>query len=82
MAISPQSLEEGFQKEVKTYEEYFDKFLSNKKITRGESVSINIPMGFNQLHFAILKTRYHNAGWSEVKWNSDQREGDWLTFKY
>ena len=82
MAISPKHLEDAFQDELALYEEHFDKILSTKKITKGQSVTVDIPMGFNISHFAILKTRYLNAGWSEVKWDSYQREGQWLTFKY
>ncbi len=82
MAISPRQLEDAFKAEVDYYEDYFDKILNDKSIKKGQTISINIPSGFSTSHFNILKMRYIAVGWSEVKWNSDQREGEWLTFKY
>jgi reverse gyrase len=82
MAISPKHLEEAFQQEVDYFEQNFDRILANKKITKGQSISIDVPTGFNLSHFAILKSRYIQAGWSDVTYNSDQREGSWLSFKY
>lgn len=82
MAISPKHLEEEFQNEVTIHEENIDNTLAVKKITKGQSININPPKSMNRQHFLILKQRYINAGWTDVSWNSDQREGDWLTFKY
>lgn len=82
MEISPKHLEETFKADVDYYEELFDKSLCNRSITKGQSISLDVPTGFNLSHFAILKQRYINAGWSDVTYNSDQREGTWLTFKY
>lgn len=82
MAVSPKQLEDAFQDEVSFYEEHFDKILSTKKITKGQYITIDVPSSFNTSHFAFLKPRYINAGWSEVTYTSDQREGSWLTFKY
>lgn len=82
MAISPQSLEEAFQEEVNYYEKKLDMILGNKKIIKGQSISIVTPSGFNQSHFQILRCRYINAGWTDVEYKSDQRDGEWLMFKY
>ena len=82
MAISPRHLDNAFKAEVDYYEEYFDKMLAKHTIIKGHSLSVDITSGFSPSHFDILKTRYIDVGWSEVKWNSDQREGEWLTFKY
>jgi hypothetical protein len=82
MAISPQQLNESFLKEVKILEEKLDHILSSKSISKGSSISVDIPSGLSQKHFELLRTRYISAGWTEVKWESDQREGSWLSFKY
>lgn len=82
MAVSPEQLNKEFQKEVDRFEIKIDASLSKKTIAKGDSVSIDLPQGMNRKHFDILKTRYTSAGWSDVKLNSDQREGSWLSFHY
>lgn len=82
MAISPRQLEDAFKDEIDYYENFIDKILSKESIKKGQTISIDIPSGFSPSHFDVLKMRYIAVGWSEVKWNSDQREGEWLTFKY
>ena len=83
MAISPKHLEEAFQAEVDSYEQHLDRILVNKKIRKGQSIDIiNIPTGMNWQHFSLLRERYKSAGWTELEWNSNQREGEWITFKY
>ena len=82
MAISPQQLNEAFLNEVKNFEDRIDKALSSKSISKGSSISMDIPSGMSGKHFEILKNRYISAGWTDVKWESDQREGSWLSFKY
>jgi hypothetical protein len=82
MAISPQQLNEAFLKEVKAFEERIDQNLSSRTIAKGKSISLDVPSGMTYIHFEILKTRYISAGWSDVKLESDQREGSWLSFKY
>ena len=80
MAISPNQLNENFMNEVDHFEKRIDTLLSSKRVSPGASVSIDTPTGMSS-HFNILKERYLKAGWEEVTWNSDQREGSWLTFK-
>lgn len=82
MAISPQELNEAFLEEVKGLEENIDRLLSKKSIAKGGSISLDVPSGMTNKHFEILKARYLSAGWTGVKWESDQREGSWLSFKY
>lgn len=82
MAISPEYLNKAFIKEVDEFEVRIDSSLSKKTIAEGESISIDVPQGMNGRHFALLRTRYTSAGWSDVKMNSDQREGSWLSFHY
>lgn len=80
MAIGPNQLNESFMEEVNSFEKKIDLILSNKKVAPNSSVSIDVPSGLTYSHFQILKTRYISAGWGDVKWNSDQREGQWITF--
>jgi hypothetical protein len=82
MAISPDYLNKAFNREVDEFENKIDASLSKKTIAKGESISIDVPAGMTRKHFDLLKTRYISAGWSDVKLNSDQREGSWLSFHY
>lgn len=80
MAIGPNILNDNFIKEVDLLEETIDKLLSSQRITNNSSVNIDVPRLMQTSHFQVLKERYLKAGWKDVKWNSDQREGEWLTF--
>lgn len=82
MAISPEYLNKAFHREVDEFETRIDSSLSKKTIAKGESISIDFPQGMSKKHFDLLRTRYTSAGWSDVKMNSDQREGSWLSFHY
>lgn len=82
MAVSPEYLNKAFLVEVDAFESKIDDSLSKKSIAKGEAINIDVPPGMNGRHFALLKTRYTSAGWSDVKLNSDQREGSWLSFHY
>lgn len=82
MAISPEMLNEKLKSEATIIEKKLDSLLSNSHFSSGgTSISISIPSGMGQNHFRILKQRYIDAGWKDVYWRSDQREGDWLEFK-
>ena len=81
MAISPKMLDEKFMDEVSSFEKNLDSQLATSKFSSNKTVQISIPNGMNYSHFQILKERYKAVGWSDITWNSDQREGDWLTFK-
>jgi hypothetical protein len=81
MAIGPELLTENFLFEAHLFEEKIDHDLANSKVFPGGSVNISIPGGMKYSHFQILQLKYMKAGWKEVKWNSDQGEGDWLIFK-
>lgn len=81
MAISPKQLNENFKKEADQYEKEIDARLSSKKISKSGSVSIDIPHGMSPDHLETIKHRYIYTGWKEVRWVSDQREGDWIVFQ-
>jgi hypothetical protein len=82
MAISPRQLNEEFMHEVDLFESLLDEILAKKTITKGGRIVTDRPSGLTNDHFRILRTRYTSVGWSDVKWESDQREGDWLSFVY
>lgn len=82
MAVSPQELEKNFVEETKKLELFIDNKLRINSVSKGGVVSMDIPSGMGIDHFRHLQKLYESVGWSEVKWNSDQREGSWLTFKY
>jgi hypothetical protein len=80
MAIGPDRLNANFLAELDTFEARIDQVLAGKKVAPNSSVNVNVPSGMSFAHFQIIKERYIKAGWADIKWNSDQREGDWLTF--
>jgi hypothetical protein len=80
MAIGPKVLNVNFWREIDDFENKIDHELSDKKVAPNSSVNTGIPSGMDFSHFQIIKEKYIKAGWADVKWNSDQREGDWLTF--
>jgi hypothetical protein len=82
MAISPQHLVQLFTEEVDRFEQEIDKLLSTQKIYKGQTISVTAPKGLNLTHYQILKSRYIAAGWIDVQYSSDQRDGEWLNFKY
>lgn len=81
MAISPKILDENFMQEVSAFETLLDSKLVVSKLGPSKRVNIDAPRGMNNSHFQVLKQRYIVAGWKDVIWNSDQREGDWLVFE-
>lgn len=81
MAISPNLLNENFMEEVSSIEKEIDQKLSVQSVRPGGSVNVDTPHRMNSTHFSILVPRYIKVGWKDVIWNSDQREGEWLTFK-
>jgi hypothetical protein len=82
MAVSPEYLNKAFHREVDEFETKLDAQLAKKTIAKGEALSLDVPSGLGRKHFDLLKTRYISAGWSDVKLNSDQREGTWISFHY
>ena len=80
MAIGPNQLNDNFMKEIEFFEDKIDHELANKKVALNSSVNTGVPSGMSFSHFQIIKEKYIKAGWTDVKWNSDQREGDWITF--
>jgi len=82
MAISPEYLNKAFIKQVDAFEVKLDEALTKKSIAKGDTINLDAPSGMSGKHFDLLKTRYISAGWSDVRLNSDQREGTWITFYY
>lgn len=80
MAIGPNILSETFMKEVDHFEQKLDQLLSGKKLSPNSSVNVDVPSDMSYSHFQVLKERYIKAGWGNVTWNTDQREGEWMVF--
>jgi hypothetical protein len=85
MAISPSILENDLQKHLEKLEKMIDDHLlsrnsiewsSGRKIT----IATSIFPGLRYQHLEPLRKRYIDAGWLDVKWHSDQRDGDYLEF--
>jgi hypothetical protein len=84
MAVGPEMLDASFNEEVKNFEAYFDqKITSMASIYAGkDSLSIDIPAGrgFSYKHYMILRDIYQDAGWNEIDYVSDPRDGHYLKF--
>lgn len=80
MAIAPEMLQKNFQKEVDCFESMFDSKLVKSTMYAGDSLSLGTPVGFTTKHFNVLRLRYIAAGWDDVVWRSEQRNGNWLEF--
>lgn len=66
MAVGPKMAIDAFKEEVTKFEEYFDTQILSKKVEPGGTVYITMPEGCYQKHFEELRTRYIDAGWSDV----------------
>ncbi len=82
MAVSPYDLEQKFELELDIFEGNIDEVLNKKTIYKGGNVDIPAPKGMTNGHFNILKDRYLSVGWTSVDWSSDQRDGNYLKFKF
>ncbi len=80
MAVSPNMLSSQFIDEVDHYEKLIDKILIKKTLSPGSSISLDVPTSMTHQHFKIIRERYMSAGWCNVIWHSDQRDGDYLSF--
>jgi len=82
MAISPEMLNEKLKSEATIIEKKLDHLLANSHFqSGGNTITISIPSGMTRNHFRILQRRYIDAGWKDILWKSDQREGEWLEFR-
>jgi hypothetical protein len=81
MAIGPKQLSENFMKEVSDFEKRIDSVLTTKRVAPGGMITIDVPSTMTSDHFNILRRRYVDAGWAEVKMQHDQREGSWIEFR-
>ena len=62
MAVSPQTLERNLIEESKRFESKIDKRLTDCKVNKGGTLSINVPSGMEFIHFSYIKKLYENAG--------------------
>jgi hypothetical protein len=83
MAIGPELFEQKFLEEVAHAEITLDRKL--KDIigrTHNDAIYLDVPSGLSFKVFKVLKEKYIEAGWDDVVWNSDQRDGESLTFRF
>ena len=83
MAIGPELFEQKFLEEVALAEGMIDRKLK-EAIGRkyNDAIYLDVPPGLSVKAFKVLKEKYIDAGWADVTWNSDQRDGDSLTFRF
>jgi hypothetical protein len=82
MPISPFHLNASFLREVDEFEIIIDSYLTNKTIRSiGEVISVTCPVGITSEHIYILCKRYEDAGWKNVTYRCEPREGEWLEFR-
>jgi hypothetical protein len=82
MAVSPYDLEQKFEQELDVFEGHIDEVLNKKTICKGGNINMPPPKGMTNNHFNILKDRYLSVGWTSVEYVSDQRDGEFLKFKF
>ena len=84
MAVGPETLDTAFNEEVKNFEAYFDQKITSMASTYAgrNSLRIDIPAErrFLYKHFMTLRDIYGDAGWDEIDYISDQRDGYYLKF--
>jgi hypothetical protein len=83
MAIGPEQFEQKFLEEVAHAEVTLDRKLK-EAIGRkyNEAIYLDVPSGLSVKAFNVLKEKYIEAGWEDVVWHSDQRDGDSLSFRF
>ena len=87
MVVSPKKLDERVRQKVSqeadNLEKKIDEMLEKKIMSRGSTnASIFINSSFGQATpytVKLVMERYKAAGW-DVKWHSDQRDGDYYEF--
>ena len=82
MAVAPQSLERNLNREADELELAIDSLLKGQKLYKGGSLTVSPPRGMSTTHFNIIRERYKAAGWSDVTWHDDQRDGAYITFTF
>jgi hypothetical protein len=82
MAVSPLQLNAAFLREVDEFEIKIDSYLASKSLRAvGDIVSVHSPTGMTDIHIRILRERYKKAGWVDINYRSEQREGQWIEFQ-
>lgn len=80
MAIGPQHLNTAYQLRIDSFEKEIDQILVMQSGNPPTRITIRMPNGMNSLHLQALKPRYLQAGWKDVVYNDDQRDGSSITF--
>lgn len=78
-------LGESFDDKVSRLEERIDSRLKDLKLNdspSGGTLTMNVSLieGLRYNYFNALRIRYIDAGWLDVKWHTDQRDGDYIEF--
>ena len=83
MAIGPEQFEQKFLEEVALAEVTLDRKLKDAIGRKyNDAIYLDVPSGLSVKAFNVLKEKYIDAGWADVTWKSDQRDGDSLTFYF
>jgi hypothetical protein len=79
MAVPPNVLKNNLNDELNIFEQKIDEKLRLQKLY-GSDVTITPPDGMNYAHYQAIRDRYIQAGWKNVTWRDDQRDGAYMTF--
>lgn len=79
MAIGPGQLKANLSEEAYSFEPQIDALLKTEKMY-GLSITIIPPRGMTVAHYHVLKESYIDAGWGDLSWRDDQRDGTSITF--
>jgi len=80
MAVGPKSIELNDEDKLRRLEITLDGMLRGAEPDYMNRVIVAAPDGLTSRLFGKLRLRYLQAGWSDVKYTSDQRDGDFLEF--
>lgn len=81
MAIGPQNLDKLYQMKLDSFESEIDQMLMHHSGTSPKNVTLTPPRGMNSSDFYLIRDRYIQAGWNDVSYHDDQRDGSYITFK-
>lgn len=79
MAISPNVLRNNLEDELNIIEQLIDEKLRLQKMYSNQ-VTIDPPKEMTYTHYQKIRERYVRAGWNNVTYRDDQRDGPSLTF--
>jgi hypothetical protein len=81
MALGPEIFNERFTEKIERIEQEIDRKLVGNSPTLEGILYIDAPRELDSLNFKIIKNKYLSAGWLDVEYHSDQRDGEWISFK-